>query len=59
MYRKSTKGGAKMDKKITNIGKCAGIILNKTLLALADMAIGETVEITCGKGEIIIKKKGE
>lgn len=48
-----------MEKKITSVGKCAGIILNKLMLELSGMRLGDYVEITCSKNKIIIKKKGE
>lgn len=48
-----------MEKKITSVGKCAGIILNKYMLEMSGMQIGDNVEITCSKNKIIIKKKGE
>lgn len=59
VYRKFIEKEGVVEKKITSVGKCAGIILNKLMLELSGMQIGDYVEITCSKNKITIKKKGE
>ena len=46
-----------MQKKIARIGNCAGIILNKVMLELVGIKAGEIVEVSCEKGQIVIKKR--
>ena len=48
-----------MIKKITNIGNCAGLILDKTIKEISKIEMGDMVEIKCSKNKIVITKKEE
>ena len=45
-----------MVKKITNIGSCAGLILDKTIKEISKIEMGDMVEIKCSKNKIVIIK---
>lgn len=48
-----------MIKKITNIGNCAGLIIDKTIKEISKIQMGDMVEIKCSKNKIVITKKEE
>lgn len=45
-----------MQKKITNIGSCAGFILDKTIKEISKIDMGDMVEIKCSKNKIVLTK---
>lgn len=45
-----------MVKKITNIGNCAGLIIDKTIKEMSGIQMGDMVEIKSTKNKIIITK---
>ena len=45
-----------MIKKITNIGSCSGLILDKTIKEISKIKMGDVVDIKCLKNKIIITK---
>ena len=50
------KGGEYMNKKITKFGNSIGITLNRDLLAMLGIYLGDEVEMKLEKDKIVIKK---
>lgn len=48
-----------MEKEVVKLGNSIGITFNKAMQYLTEFKVGDTLEIKCSKGKLILTKKKE